>query len=272
MDWGKIKTILIVLFLATDIFLASSIFISQKKESETAPEIIDAAITLLKKNNISIDKSIIPSKIQSAPILQADNAVSDYKEFALLLLGDSILTEDGLTYISENGRLTYRGDYFEFGTAKKSNNGNYNQSETQKAAFARLKELGFDISSAKTVSTSVLDSIYTFKISDFYENLPIFSSNITVSLSGGDIVAMSGTWFNKKAGITQDNILKSTASVLTDFASSYDGLSPTEIKSTELGYIVFDEETYHKSASLIPANKITLSGGAEYFIDSRTSE
>ena len=267
MNWGRIKTILIILFLFTDIFLAFSIFSSNQKEIKVPAEVIDASCEILKKHDISIDKSKIPSKIPSAPILQANNAVTSYEEFAQKMLGDDFAVSES-TYSSKTAKLTFSGDTFTFKSTKKPTaTENLAQNKLQKAVFAKLETLGFDMSDAIAVSVSVKNGVCTMKILDYYNKLPVFSSELTVVATADEIFSLSGCWYNRQSS-GQTNILKSTAAILVDFAAKYDGGAPAEINSVELGYSIFDSETYHKSASLIPVNKIVISDSV-YFMDAR---
>ena len=267
MNWGKIKTILIILFLFTDIFMALAIFSSNQKEIKVPEEVIDASCEILKKHDISIDKSKIPSKIPSAPILQADNAVTSYDEFAKKLLGNDFTVSEN-TYTSKTAKLTFSGDTFSFESTKKPTaTENLTQNKLQKAVFAKLETLGFDMSDASAVSASVKNGVCTMKILDYYNKLPIFSSELTVVATANEIFSLSGCWYNRQSS-GQSNILKSTAAILVDFAAKYDGNVPAKIGSVELGYSIFDSDTYHKSASLIPVNKIVI-GANSYFMDAR---
>ena len=271
MSWGRIKTILIILFLFTDIFLASGIFIANRKEAVLSPEVADAAVRLLEARGISVDKAIIPSKILSAPILQANNAVTDYAEFAKLLLGDGFTSADS-TYSSDTGRLTFSGDKFVYESLiSPAGSEAGTQIEVQRAVFSRLKLLGFDVSDAKILSASVKDGVYSLKIRDYFEKLPVFSSELEITATKNDIISISGCWFNRSDS-GQYNSLKSAATVLVDFSAAYAGATPARITEVASGYSVFESELYHKSASLIPVSKITLDNGGEYLMDARAAE
>ena len=270
MNWGRIKTILIILFLFTDIFLALIIFNSNQKEIEVSSEVIDSSCEILKKHGVSINKSVIPSEIPSAPILQADNVISSYDEFAKMLLGDDFTVNED-TYASKTAKLTFSGDTFTFESSKKpTSSKNVTQKKAQNAFFEKLEALGFDMSDAKAVSVSEKSGVYTMKILDYYDKLPVFSSEIKLVATASDIISLSGCWYNRKSS-GQSNLLKSTASILVDFATKYDGATPAKISSVELGYSVFDSGTYHKSASLIPVNKIVIEG-IDCFMDARSEE
>lgn len=272
MSWNRIKTILIVLFLFTDIFLASSILTSEKKKTELSPDVIDATVQILKGKNIILDKSVIPGKTASAHVLQADNAVTDYTSFAKLILGEDCSKKDGDTYASDKGEISFSGDSFSFNAISDSKpSETLTQKSAQKNAFSFLKELGFNMSTSKALSVSEKEGIWHIKIRDFAEKRPVFSSEINVSVSDSGILSLSGSWFNQKEIREQDSSLKSITGILIDFAEEYAGGKLYKITGLELGYSVFDNENYHKSASLIPVEKITVNKNAEYFMDARTN-
>lgn len=273
MNSGRIKTILIIMFLFTDVFLALSILTAKKEETSISPQVLDSAVQILGRHNISLDKSVIPSKIPPASILQADNVVSDYEGFAKAMLGDNFSSRKDGTFVGENAELTLSGDSFYFKSLKTSHTSqSYTVNEAQKTVFSYLKDLGFDISGAKVVFSSSDSGICYMKIRGFVQNLPVYSSEIDVTISKSGIISLSGSWFNPRDSIGEDTALKSITGILVDFATSYSGAKQKYIESIELGYSVFDSETYHKSASLIPVTKIVLDGKEEYFMDSRATK
>ncbi len=64
MDWEKIKTILIILFLAINISLVGRIFHTNYIKTQISPQVVEDAVQILKKNNVEIDKNIINTKME----------------------------------------------------------------------------------------------------------------------------------------------------------------------------------------------------------------
>ena len=272
MNWGRIKTILILLFLVTDIFLAFTIRSAENKEKNVTPEVINAACEILSARGISADKSVIPSKIPSLPVLQADNAVTAYGDFAELILGEGAIDAADGVYRKEDALLTFSGDSFTYENKKELKEGGaVNPKELQNSVFRRLAALGFDLSDARVIHSSAGNGLLKMTIRDYYKKTPVFSSELTVTANKDGIAYVSGRWYNKRPG-GQSNLLKSTAAVLVDFAADYNGETPVTISSVELGYNLSDSEVYHKSASLIPVNRIILDSGKEYIKDARSEE
>lgn len=272
MNWSRIKTILIILFLFTDIFLAASIFTAERKETEISPEVLRATKEILQSHNITIDNSVILPHISSASILQADNAITDYDTFAALLLGDDYYLEAPEVYSSEKGKLAFSGDRFSFKAAdeEKKSAEQLTQKSVRKILFSELKTLGFDMSRAKVVQAAEKSGIWSVRIQDFAENRPVFSSDIEASVSADGILSLYGSWFNLRDNREQSGSIKGITGILIEFAEEYS--RPAEITAAEYGYSVFDNDNYHKSASLIPVCKIILKDGTAWFTDARGNE
>ena len=272
MSWGRIKTILIILFLFTDIFLAVSIFTAEKKESEISPEVYESAIEILRNNSIALDRSVVLPKVSSASVLQTDNAITDYESFARMLLGDDCVLISAKQYSSEKGEVEFWGDRISFKSYEDLENSEVlTQKKAQKKVFTVLKSLGLSMSDAKVISASDNGGIWTFTIRDFAGTNPVFSSEIEIAFADNKIISLVGSWFNKKDTREQDGSIKSITSVLIDFATNCSYATPANITSIEFGYSILDAESYHKSASLIPVDRIVLTDKTEYFIDVRGS-
>lgn len=269
MSWSRIKTILIILFLLTDIFLAASILTAEKKENEISPEVLDASIQILKEHNIILNKSAELPKMFSVPVLQADNAINDYDAFAALVLGDDLYMTAPNVYSSDKGELSFWGDRFSFKSKQKGGSADsITQKAAQKILFSFLKSIKFNTSNAKIISASEDGGIWTFKVRDFAEKLPVFSSELDAAVSKDGVISLSGSWFNLRDTREQNSGVKGVTGLLIDFAGEYS--RPAEIMTIEFGYSVFDNENYHKSASLIPVDKIVLGDKTEYFMDARS--
>ncbi|MBR4173355.1 MAG: hypothetical protein IKR46_03180 [Clostridia bacterium] len=267
MSWSRIKTILIILFLFTDLFLAASIFVAEKKETEVSQDVFDSAIYILSEHNITLSDSVTLPKISSATVLQADNAVTDYDSFAKMLLGENY----DENYVSEKGKIAFSGDKFSF-VAKDipSEIGAITEKAAQKKLFTFLKSIGFNMSGAKVVSAKEEDGIWRFTVRGYAEKLPVFSCELGAELSKNGIISLSGSWFNIRDTREQSGGIKSTLGLLIDFAEEFD--RPCKITEIDFGYSVFDNDNYHKSASLIPVNKLVLNDNTEYYLDARANE
>jgi len=272
MNWGKAKTILIIIFLITDIILATTIKFSNVKSESISPEIIDSTIQILNKHNITVNKELIPTKNPSLRTVEADNVIDSYDDFSKKLLGTNAVALEENRYTSELGTVHFNGDTFSFKTSK-NDDSIYIGDVTEKSVQDFLLKIGFVFNSPVITISKIKDTSYTVLISENIKDIPVFSSKVTVEIENEHISLISGKWFNIRENFTgQDSALKSITGILVDFISLYNSTVPCEIKSLELGYTIFETDTFHKSATLIPVQKITISSGKEYFIDSRNTD
>ena len=270
MNWGRVKTVLIILFLATDLFLLG-IYMTSKHSSSTIPaQVIEDTVTVLANNNITISPDIIPRKSQSAPYAEAENVISDYATFAKKLLGDNIQKIE-YGYESPLGKITFYGDRFNYTTTtylfvSANTETVFDTAAAQDIVTTNLKRLGFDLSSA-TVSVKEEGISYVVTIENSVNSLPVFNSQVVATISKNGESSLSGIWFNKTESSGNDAELKKVTSALIDFIPELpDG---SEIVKLEIGYNIFDKESFHKSATLIPVWHITCKDGSTYLLDAR---
>ena len=136
----------------------------------------------------------------------------------------------------------------------------------QDVATQSLNLIGFDLSNA-TASISKEDSSYTIIFENTANSLPIFNSRVTVILSQNGVMSVSGIWFNQAENSGEDMELKKVTSALIDFIPQLP--EGSEIVKLEIGYNIFDKESFHKSATLIPVWHITCKDGSTYLLDAR---
>lgn len=270
MNWSRVKTVLIILFLCTDIFLLATYLTSKYASSTISQNVIESTVEVLENNNIKVDPAIIPQKIPSVMSLDADNVISDYEAFAKMVLGDE-LTKIDFGYESNAGKLTFFGDRFNF--VKNSMLDALidvipvtDEKMAKDITVSSLQQLGFDLESAE-ITTQKTDSGYTVTLENRANSLPIFNSQVLVELSKSGITSVSGIWFNEADSQGGNIDIKSITAALIDFIPQV--ASPAEITEIEFGYNIFDKASYHKSSTLIPIWKITLNDGTTHLLDAR---
>ena len=285
MNWSRVKTILIILFLFTDILLGAGVISSTRKANTVEPEIISSTVSLLGQHNITIAPEIIPTKTPDAEYIEAENTITDYGKFAEDIMREKPQKTDEFTYETDRSVLSFSGDCFSYKiklAEKLFNDGSFDsdlENSAKVVAANFLSANGFDIKHAD-ISTTKTDNGFDVTFIEKSGKMPVFSSNITVSVTGHNaaegesngIHEVSGSWFN----ITNQNgsavELKSITGILIEFMSMYNGELPTAITALTLGYTVFEADTLHRTATLVPVWRITTDNGSEYFLDARTTD
>lgn len=264
MNWSRAKTILIFLFLGTAIFQLFVIFTSDNKANKISPEIITSTAQILRENGININESIIPKENYSLPLAIADNAITDYSEFASLLIGKDNNVVNDKEYSSSIGTIRFYANRFNF-TMK--NSAVYSENKDNVAlenSKKFLEAIGFDLSTAEK-EVKKTESGYCVVFTNTVASLPVFNSQTVVSSNNAQ-----GTWFNI---IDKTNTvrLKSITSVLIDLIKE-EISKPSEITDISLGYVIPENKTYQKSVTLIPAWQITFDSGKKITIDARSPQ
>lgn len=263
MNWYKAKTILIIFFLCTNIFLLVNILNAADKSTAIPDAVVSSAVDVLAQNGIAIDPDLIPRRNQAAAVIHAENVARDYDAFAGLLLGGNIQKAEDNTYTSPAGTLSFAGDSFSFtaGDVPLSN------ASPAKAAEDFLKELGLDLSgSRRTVSGGQV----VYKKS--FAGSPFFNGSLTLQIENGGVRTMQGCWFQeKRQGLFREkSALKSAASILVDFASQ--GSGAARVTGLEFGYTLPDTHTLHPETELVPTWMITTDSGEQIFMDAREND
>ena len=178
MNWSRVKTVLIILFLCTDIFLLATYLTSKYASSTIAPEVIESTVEVLKSNDITVSSSVIPQKMPNVMSLDAENVISDYEAFAEKFLGKDMSKTD-YGYESVAGKLTFFGDRFNF---KKNTVLDAvtdlipvtDEKMAKDTAISSLQQLGFDLKNAR-ISTEKTKTGYTVTLENQANSLPIFN-------------------------------------------------------------------------------------------------
>ncbi len=272
MNWGRVKTIFIILFLISDLFLFGILVDSEWRQGVTSPEVIDSTVQILKNNGIGIDADVIPKKVSDVPYAEAENVITGYDSFAKLLLGDNMVKMQEIAYESPEGVITFSGNSFSFSSkAQASPDAAASEKEAESIAAEFLSELGFNLkNSEKHIEKT--DAGYNVTFVCTIDGLPVFDTSVAVGISGNAVASASGVWFNLLNISGPDNSLKSAASVLIDSIQDIVATGEISLTGLSLGYSIPESHTYHKSAVLVPVWKIQSSTGDAYYLDARNPE
>ncbi len=258
MYWSRVKTILIFLFLALDIFLLGYIIYSDYDETEISLTERENTVVVLKNNNIKIDAAIIPETTTALGIVEMNSIWTDSDRLATMILGR------GKEKIS-NG--VYRKDdsgfeIFEDGFFYTSNKKNISK-PSAKTVAEKLKHLHMNVKESDAILKNN-ELVFTQKIDD----VPIFETEIAVKTAGDELAEVYGYWIFSDSDESiikkEEYILMSISSVLINFTENdLYNKNGDEIVKIERGYSTGSSEpdTQHKLVSVAPAYKITLKNG-----------
>ena len=267
MNWYTAKTILIVCFLMTNVFLLVNILTAAGKAAAIPEEIIDSTVQILAGKQITIDKTRIPRKNVSMPSPEVQNIITDYEAFAAKLLGDGLAEETPGVFSNEAGRVQFEGDRFLFAPSSPS----YLDTSIKPDARALLEQLGIDVSDA---SMHLSDDGKTAVFSQEIAGYPLFGCSITVLFNDHGLETIEGCWFveTDKPLFRQKNTVKNAPSALIDFSSAASRPQHAlTVSALTLGYAV-DGDGYHATAALSPIWCIETEADGPFYIQAAENQ
>lgn len=251
MHWTRVKTILIIVFLVIDLVLLSSIIMTSYSAPKIDDTMIEDTISILTRNNIKADKSVIPNTILRMGMVELRNAWTDDSKAA------SVLTGGAATKLAE----FYGSEFWFSDSAPQPTN-------PSKAAYKQaLEAMGIyadenfiEFADGKISARQSIDENVIFETAVYAE-----------TAENGGISSANGYWilFDSADSVSKksESQLTPITSVLINFTENpYKNPDGEEITLIETGYSLgtIYRDTQHKLVSVIPAYKITCGSG--YFM------
>lgn len=248
MNWKKIKTVLIFLFLAIDIFLVIwNIMLRHESKVVDEETIINMAM-LLEKRGIEIPEGIINEEIPEINGISVRNAMASEAEFVGNILGNRYKKDDNVFY-NDVCSVKIEGNSFIIESETQINSG--------EEAVKWLEGLGFNLED--TVKAEYRGE---FLIKSVYKGHDIFGSRIFVKSEDGKTTAYGSFYYVIEGSETETDI-SHASSVLPRLIR--EGISDCAVSSVSVGYKVDDLESKFVEASANPTYRIMLSDGREIF-------
>lgn len=255
MNWPRVKTILIFLFLAVDIILLASIIFPQISISKIPVETINNTAEVLSSRGIEISSEIIPAKRQSLGTVELYSLWPDKNVLAKKLLEETP-SYDGHAFKTDSETITFSESEF-----------HYISLDLEKTLPHQLLGLGIDL---RKHLYEQGDS--TYRIWQTINDKKFFESEV-YAVSDDSSVTLSGYWIfsDRENGviINTPDTLTDVTGVLINFINNPLREDKVKITSVETGYSsgTAYRDTEHKLVSLVPAYKISTDNGAYYMYD-----
>lgn len=259
MNWPRVKTILIFLFLAVDLILLASIIVPSIGMGHIPQETIETTSQLLLNSGIEISPEIIPSKREQLGMVEVYNLWPNRHSLAEKLVGSYSLQEN--TYINGSKSVVLNNTNFI-----------YQNTDSEKTIAHELINIGIDL--RENLYEEGKASVRTWQT---VEDKKIFESEVYATGTDNKIT-VSGFWIfsDRENGIiinTPDTLVDVTG-VLIDFINNPVRDSSVKITSVELGYSMGTgyRDTSHKLVSVSPSYKISTDTGTYYIYDALSGE
>lgn len=250
MNWSRIKTILIGLFLVIDLFLL--IFnVTLRREGRTVSDrVIDDTVEALLTKDITVSRALLSVKTPDMSRLSAQNVLADEAAFLGRVLGGGY-EKDGQTFTRGNKTVELSGNTFLIRETR--------QISSVAEAARWLSDNGFDLSN---VAETVYNGRYVFRT--VYNDLEVFGSRIIVFQEGEEAVAEGSFLYIRGAENEKKSQTRHITSVLPRILS--EGVSHCEVVGIYPGYMcVQSTKERFTEATANPVYRIVLSDGQEFF-------
>ena len=251
MNWPKIKTALICLFLAIDIFLAGWDIALRRGKSRVSDEVVENTVSLLADRTLTVSPALISRSAPRITTVTAKNPMADEAGFIGKILGTGYI-KDGNRFYKPGKEVELSDNSFIIKEQKKI--------ASLSEARAWLSDNGFDLSG--TVQTEYMGS-YLFRT--VYSGFELFKSGVTVTCDGETAVAEGMLLYVESEDSKKEEILNVT-SVLPRLVT--DGAANCEIIGITPGYMctAAPGERFSETGA-IPVYRILLSDGREFFYE-----
>ena len=260
MYWYRAKTILIIFFVFTNLFLLVNILKTTSQGTVVQEEVVSAALTVLEQNGISIDPELIPRRNRGMAAVTAENIIQEYDAFAEIMLGKPVQKTGENTYTGSAGTITFSANRFSFTAGQPQ----ATELTPAQAAAGFLKARGFDLSGA---DRELLGNTITYY--QKFSGAPLWDAVVNIQTQNGAVLAAEGCWFQETGGsVLREKIrLKNITGVLADYATEVD--APAEIVGLEQGYMLPAGDRHVKKATLVPAWQIQTADAPAVLLDAR---
>ncbi|MBR5518885.1 MAG: two-component system regulatory protein YycI [Clostridia bacterium] len=260
MEWSKIKTILIWIFVIVNIFLFSMYFRDMYAGNEISDDVVSDTITVLAKNNVEITEDVMPRDLTDVKIFNVEKKYNSISELIENVKKTS--SGNGIAYFNDEN-VSVRGRNF---TCTVNSNGNV--SDTEDHAEEELEKTGL----LSDVDYSVRKSGEYVYFYLKHDNMIFFDSYIRVKCTNKGIQEIYGNnWYCDK--ITEGSMAQtiSPAQVLIDFAVQMQFEQKVKITKVEAGYYIGNREESVR-VTAFPVWEISVSDGSVYYYDRRNGD
>ncbi len=258
MNWYRIKTILILLFLAINIFLAAMLGFGALSASREAQKRISAAVSALEQSGIRVTAEI-PRKTPRLGTLTLENLKTDPAAFADRLLGGkatrlgSVWQRDGKTVTMPERGFTYTSGADAVPAEKKS----------IKAMEKALESMGLSMEYAEgTLQDGAVRFVQKVNGAPLYECwLMVYPA------ADGTVARMEGVWTKIVESGKERTVIKGAEGALLSFLRESEAGS--EVTAVDWGYAVLLAEDGYHSADAVPVWRVETADGKQYYYDAR---
>lgn len=265
MNFGRAKTILIILFAIVNLFLISYIFVTSYDITTPNGKTIEDTVKILNKRNVFLDKSVKITKSDNINYLNLKGITADEKIIASKLLGEFTI-KDG-KYIGDKGDLKITNGEFLWNVKDSHTFKEFNEKSVKKYVFKFLKDHEIDTSDLKAESAEIVDGNYKILYHHYFFDKELFNVSTEVYVSGGGVYQVRGRIFTLDSLSQSEKYANNPINVLLNYSAYKNQEEKAEIKAINAGYYTESNPEEYKSLSAQPCFEIVLKSGESLYFD-----
>lgn len=288
MNWERAKTILIVMFLAVDVFLLTVLLQTRFAATRLSDSVIDETISILQAHHITAAKETVPAKRGKNQNIVMRNYFEEPQQIAQKMLGKCEVVQSDpqmheYLYHTERKSLHVKGTNFTYTYHKNDvkpididENSEKSEKALQKRVLDNLEKLGFHKKKMLICEGKNLNGLYECKVMPLYDEMKIYGVAMHLTMDNEDVVALEGVWFKvTSAEADEQEKLIDVTSVLAGlvFEETNDNIEITKIENA---FYVADAYLENREIVAVPIYAIQKKSGAAeidnefLFFDART--
>ena len=259
MDWYRMKTVLIILFLGINLFLAALLGYESYSEHKVDQVKTEAILQTLERGGIKVEARLRPSSPRLRA-LRLENPYADSFAFAARVLGDGAHHQEN-TFEKDGNKLSFTENGFIFEAASPAVPPQKKHITSLKSALEAMG-LSMRYATGKTENNAV---IFTQKV----DGVPLFGAQLRVMpCADGSVSRIQGTWANIADIYGEKSRVVLPAQALLTFLQegTHEGETITD---ATCGYSVLLSDGAYRTADAVPAWRIETESGTVFFYDAR---
>jgi len=282
MNWGRAKTILIIMFLVTDVVLLFVLMQTKLRASRIPEKTIQETVQILTSRQIQIKPEQISDKRMTSKNMLMTNFFKEPEVVAKKLLGQGAVTvfenpgHYEYQFESSQGTLHLRGEGISYVSKKEvvpyGAEGLPGGETISAMVLEALQKFGFEKATVSLENIYEQDGLYHVTVVPIHNGEKIYGINMHITADSEAIVTLEGHWFI--AGEETENkeeTLIDITTVLTELALRHEGDSMV-ISEIITAYYVPYEFLGSFEITAVPIYVIQDEAGGVHLFDAHTGE
>ncbi len=279
MQWSRIKTILIVIFLIVNIYLLVNYLNTSQNGVSVTPSAVDDAVSILEENSIKIDKRIIPTTAPEIRVFDVTNLYATKEDIAEAFLGAGYFKNEQSIFSKDNKTLWVNGSNFDLIVTQDNlpvipSLKGLSDDNCRKYAMDIIKKLNLGEQYIEITSSTVENGVRIMRFRRIFDEKIVVDTSLSISITESGVCKIEGrNWLGDTIKEGQFISTRTAVEALVKFATNpnIDRTNQIEITNIDECYYLGDRESESKTITAIPVWRITTKDNGIFLYDARNT-